>query len=176
MLGWTEQSWSGDAPAPPSDTALWDELSSGEQAALKYGLGYTSASWDAELLEGGDEDDGGSSDDSVMHSSSSSSSSDLSTAGEQGLGTRSKGIVSSLFGAVSAAARVVDTANAVAESRDIFTAIDEASATSVTLSGGYETLIYLDDSGSMTHAGRLHAAQKALDSILDILRGGAVSD
>lgn len=48
-LGWTAQSWAGERPAPLSSWRHWHELSSAEQAAAAYGLGYKQATWDQQL-------------------------------------------------------------------------------------------------------------------------------
>jgi hypothetical protein len=45
-LGWSEESWQGTAPAPPSSALSWGGLSAGQQAAAAE-LGYSPPSWDA---------------------------------------------------------------------------------------------------------------------------------
>lgn len=52
LLGWDEDRWEGRRAPPPSSLSSWDELSSAEQAAAKYGLGYTEQSWDENVTEG----------------------------------------------------------------------------------------------------------------------------
>jgi hypothetical protein len=175
VLGWTKRSWSGTDPAPASDTALWKELSPEEQAALQYGLSYTAQSWDAELLDGSDDDDDDGAepeDESAINTVPRDGGGASGVVAEAGgvPGTRSRGIVSSLFGVFSGAARAADTATAVASSGDVFTAWQELNVTPVELSSGYESIIYLDDSGSMLHGGVMQAGQDAFQDAVDILQ------
>ncbi len=44
-LGWTEESWEGEAKQPASEDQYWKQLSAEEQAAATA-LGYTKATWD----------------------------------------------------------------------------------------------------------------------------------
>lgn len=48
-LGWTAESWTSRRPAPVTSLKHWAELSSGEQAAARHGLGFDGASWDRQL-------------------------------------------------------------------------------------------------------------------------------
>ena len=43
-LGWTERAWSGEEPAPESESQDWDELTEAQLNAA-MALGYTEGSW-----------------------------------------------------------------------------------------------------------------------------------
>ena len=152
MLGWSETSWNGDAEPPLSDGALWKNLSPGEAAAARFGLGYTPESWDAELLEGqpGDGD--------ALAASSSSSSSSVAAAGA-GL-RKGSGVLGALFGALRSGAELVDQGFDVA--RDPAGGLADALLAGPAVPvDGPEAIVYLDDSGSMASARHLASAHAA---------------
>ena len=46
VLGWTEDSWRGDAPHPSSESLDWEGLSSDQKVAATE-LGFNPLSWDS---------------------------------------------------------------------------------------------------------------------------------
>jgi len=164
LLGWSKHSWEGVSDPPLSDSCLWRELDTAQQAAAQHGLGYSQQSWDSEIQEEGDghlEEDG-----LALEEQSASSVSGVKAAEESkrgGLGA----VVGSLFRAVSTGASIVDLGFQVAH--------DPEGAVTDTLSGppvvvqGIESIVYLDDSTSML-GGNIKSAHAAYQAIAPALK------
>ena len=175
ILGWTERSWAGDEPCPPSDTALWNELSPTEQSALKYGLSYTQKTWDAEMLDEGIEDTDTPNEVTNNSTPSPGYSGAVSSSMSPSGSTKSQGIVKSIFGAFNAAGDIVESAYDTSQSGDVMQFFRETTKDKVALQSGYESIFYLDDSGSMGEmfsSSRLSAAKQALTKTVNIMRNG----
>ena len=168
VLGWNDSSWAGDGDAPKSDSALWGELSAGEQAAAKYGLGYSPESWDAELTGGDDAGEPEEGSRSNTGGALSSTYDRCSLAADVSPQKRSTGVVGSIFAAAKMGAKAVDFAidarvNPLSAAQDLLGDVAVLEDT--------EALVYLDDSGSMSsllgqYGSNLQSAKAAFEAVV----------
>mmetsp|Transcript_23750 Transcript_23750/g.27934 ORF Transcript_23750/g.27934 Transcript_23750/m.27934 type:complete len:380 (+) Transcript_23750:2-1141(+) len=161
FLGWNENSWNGIEDAPLSDSAHWNQLTSEQQSAAKYGLGYDSKSWDDEL-------------NGISHNSNNNNSVQFSKENHSSISNvkdqsnkKSSGILSSIFGVFSGGAEIINHGIDVA--KDPISGIKDIADTITTERieiASTEAILYLDNSVSMTNGSNLKLAHQAFESIL----------
>lgn len=155
LLGWNETSWKGQSPAPPSDSAYWKQLTPTQQSAAKYGLGYTSHVWDMEL-DGIEEH----SDSNIV--STDKVNNEVSSSNNKKTG----GILSSIFNVIKGGSDVINTGFDIAN--DPIAGIQDSISNKIDISS-IESIVYLDDSGSMQGSNIQHA-KEAFNSIFPLFR------
>jgi hypothetical protein len=153
LLGWSEDRWTGKSPAPVSSLQRWVELSPQEQAAALHGLGYDESKWEdmiARLADVGQVT-------VVADGIPTSGSSSVPAVNDNSGGGVASTILSKAWGAAKAASPLVG--GALRQSRHPGAALLGHVISAVpSMVDGFtgpvsvdriETILYLDDSGSM---------------------------
>lgn len=161
QLGWTSESWTNPVTAPVLST--WDNLEASQKSALTYGMNIDAVKWNElvrnrRLLE------------SVGQSGGAVVAAPTSTKTVQATATKIAwsavkviAPVINLVGSLHPAAKVANLAV-----QQIPTLMDEFSDPAMIPAGGLETVLYLDDSGSMRS--NLSLGKSVLTSMADLLR------
>jgi len=181
LLGWSASRWDGQERPPLSSLQSWSELGNAQQAAAQHGLGWSAAEWDAHR------DDQAGLDVVVENQQTATASSSAPPPAP----TTGGGVVGTVAGAAwSVAKRVAPLVGAgLSKSKHPAAAlagallanaptIVDSTSQPVTVDG-VETVLYLDDSGSMTWTGefrlgtgtRLQEGRLVLGSLAPLLSG-----
>ena len=178
VLGWTAEAWDGSKQAPLTILQDWEELTPAQRGAATHGLGYTADLWDAERLAS-----------AIVVAPSAEEKAAVAPPGPS---SSAGGVVGTLaraaWGVAKTAAPVAGSALARSRHPGAIVAghmmqavpsMVDAMASPVAVDG-VETVVYLDDSGSMRSgsgasgwlAGSLlDEGKRVLSSMGPLLRG-----
>lgn len=163
QLGWKESSWEGKEPGPK--LLRWAALDSAQKSVAMHGLKLDETLWDS-LIESNQLVPVAANNKAVHSSASTNTSSSMKEVASRMAWTALKVAVPVVSMLSSGGGRGSLAAMAVGQ---LPTLIDDFSDPIVIPSNGIETILYLDDSGSMS--GNLGQGKAALQDMSGLLQG-----
>jgi hypothetical protein len=161
QLGWNSKSWTSSDSGPP--LSEWDQLEPAQKSALSYGLNMNESKWNEIVRSGSMKPKELKSTTSIVAKGATAASIQAAAASVAWSAMKIIGPVVSLAGKVHPAAKLASMAV-----QQIPTLMDEFADPVLIPAGNLETVLYLDDSGSMS--GNLSLGKSALTSVADLLQ------